>query len=241
MTITVVNFIAQYLRPALASAADWSDAILGYWIDAALLDVSRSFPRKTYAEWSAIAGTYSYAYADSTTVADETTIIRILNCLYPYNATNNNGPAMTRKNHLDEDFLGGPYFEVDSDAQILYIGAALTTAQLIYSDAHIYWKTSSGSIINPSEHYELIRLFCIWQAYMHQSADAVSSAVPDGSLLNAIALEARRAEISYREAYQKLAESKATSMYTTGWVLDKWDRNLRPDIGDVSNIYPVEV
>jgi hypothetical protein len=241
MTITVANFITQYARPSLPNATDWTDAVIGYWIDAALLDISRSFPRKTYAMWGATAGTYAYAYADSTTVADETTIIRILNCLYPYNSTNKTGPAMSRKNHIDQDFLGGPYYEADSDAQILYIGASLTTALDIYCDAHIYWKTATAVIINPAEHWELINLFCVWQAFLHQLADITSSPVPDGSLYSVTALEVHRAEIAYRDAYQKLAESKATSVYTPGWTLDKWDRNLRPDIGDVDRVYPVEV
>jgi len=225
MTITVVNFIAQYARPSLPDAVAWTDAVIGYWIDAALLDISRSFPRKTNALWDATAGTYSYAYADSSTVADESTIIRVLNCLYPYNGTSNTGPAMSRKNHLDEDFIGGNYYDPDSDAQILYIGAALTTALNIYCDCHIYWKTATAAIINPSEHYELIRLFCIWQAFLHQSADVISSPVPSSSLLNSAALEARRAEISYRAAYDQLAASKASSMFTDGWIMDKWDRN----------------
>ena len=227
MTISVANFITQYLRPALASATDWSDATLGYWIDAALLDISRTFPRKAYASWAVTAGTYSYAYADSTTVADETTIIRVLNCLYPYTAATNSGPAMSRGNHLDEQFIGGSYYDPDNDAQVLYIGASLTTALLIYADCHLYWKTATASIINPSEHYELIRLFCIWQAFLHQSSDVASSPVPDSSLLNSVALEARRAEIAYRAAYQELANAKATSVYTSGWSLDKWDRLVR--------------
>src|SRR4030067_59717 len=99
MTISVANFITQYLRPALASAADWPDATLGYWIDAALLDISRSFPRKTYALWTATAATYNYAYADSTPVADETTIIRLLTCIYPFTLATMDGPMMTRKSH----------------------------------------------------------------------------------------------------------------------------------------------
>src|SRR3972149_3510567 len=180
MTITVANFITQYLRPALPSTSDWSDATLGYWTAAALLDISRSFPRKSYALWSAVAGQYAYPYADSTTVADETTIIRLLNCLYPYDAVlEMTGPPMVRKSHLDEDFVGGDYYDPDSEAQIFYIGASLTNALLIYSDAHLYWKVATANIVNPSEHYELIRLFCIWQAFLHQSADAASAEEPD--------------------------------------------------------------
>jgi len=225
MSISVANFITQYLRPALPSTSDWSDATLGYWIDAALLDISRSFPRKAYALWSAVAGTYFYSFADSTTTADETTIIRILNCVYPYSITSLTGPPMLRKSHLDEDFLGGPYYDPDPDAQVIYIGTALTTAQLIYADCHIYWKVATATIVNPAEHLELIRLFCIWQAFLHQAADVTSSPVPDSSLLNAVALESRRAEIAYRAAYQKLAEAHATSIFTRGWAMDKWDRN----------------
>ncbi len=225
MTITVANFITQYLRPALASSADWSDATLGYWIDAALLDISRSFPRRAYAQWTATTGLNAYAYSDSTTVADETTIIRLLSCLYPYVAADMTGPAMTRKNHLDEDFVGGEYYEPDNESQVLYIGATVTTGKFIYCEAHIYWLVTGASIINPSEHYELIRLFVIWQAFLHQAGDIASASVPDSSLLNAIALQARRAEIAYRAAYDKLNEAKATSGITRGWVMDKWDPN----------------
>jgi hypothetical protein len=225
MTITVANYITQYLRTTLVNAVEFTDAVLGYWIDAALLDISRSFPRKTYATWNAVTGTYSYAYADSLTVADETTIIRVLNCLYPYVSTSSTGRPMYRKNHLDENFIGSDYYDPDSDAQVLYIGAAVATGNLIYCDCHIYWKTATAVIINPSEHLELIRLFCIWQAFLHQAADSATSAVPDSSLLNSLALEARRAEIAYQSAYTQLAESKATSMYTDGWIMDKWDQN----------------
>jgi hypothetical protein len=229
MSISVVSFIANYLRPDLPDTTAWSDASLTSWIDSSLLDISRAFPRKSYAMWVAAAATYSYPYADSTTVADETTIIRLLNCLYPYVIADTTGPAMSRKSHLDEDFIGGDFFEPDSDAQILYIGAAMTAGASIYSDAHIYWKTATNSIINPSEHYELIRLFCIWQAYIHQAAAVSSSAVPDSSLLNATALQVGRAETAYRDAYQKLAETKATSIFTDGWTMDKWDRNIHTD------------
>jgi hypothetical protein len=226
--ITVANFIAQYLRTSLPNATEWTDAVLGYWIDAALLDISRSFPRKSYAQWAAVAGTQSYLYADSLTIADETTIIRLLNCIYPAGTTEA-GPEMTRLSHIDENFAGGDYYEADSETQTLYIGAVLTTALKIRCDAHIYWKVAAGVIPNPYEHNELIRLFCIWQAFIHQAADAASSSVPDSSLLNSLALEARRAEISYATAYQNLAEAKATSMYTDGYSMDKWDRNIHTD------------
>jgi hypothetical protein len=241
MTITVANFITQYLRPALASSTDYPDATLGYWIDAALLDISRSFPRKAYAMWTATAGNPMYAYADSITVADETTIIRLVSCIYPFTIADYSGPPMSRKSHLDEDFLGGEYYDPDNDAQAVYIGATLTSGLYIYCEAQIYWKIVTATIINPSEHYELIRLFCIWQAYIHQTTDAASAAVPDSSLLSALALEARRAEIAYRAAYQKLDEAKATSGIAQGWTVDKWDR-VEDGIGNImgsdSSIHP---
>jgi hypothetical protein len=227
--ITVVNFIAQYLRTSLPNATEWTDAVLGYWIDAALLDISRSFPRKSYAYWASVAGTQQYLYADSLGFADETNTIRFLDCIYPAAGTAESGPKMSLKSHTDEDFLGGDYYEADNEAQKLFIGASLATGLKIRCNAHVYWKVAAGVIGNPDEHNELIRLFCIWQAFLHQAADAASSSVPDSSLLNSLALEARRAEISYAAAYQKLAEAKATSIYTNGYSMDKWDRNIHTD------------
>jgi len=223
-SISVANFILQYLRPALPNATDFPDATLGYWIDAALLDISRGFPRKTYASWTGAAGTNSYSYADSLTSADENTIIRVLNCLYPWVDFEDPGVELTRKYHLDDDFIGGNYYEADNDYQILYVGPAIVAGKIIYSECHIVWKVATANIINPSEHYELIRLFTIWHAFLHQLSDAGSSTVPDSSLVNSLALQVRRAEIAYRAAYSLLDEAKATSGTASGWTLDKWDK-----------------
>ena len=225
LAITVVNFIAQYLRPSLPDATAWTDAVLGYWIDAALIDISRSFPDKNYASWVGVAGQSFYAYADSTTSADELTIIRILNCRYPFNLVTLTGPEMSRKSHFVDDFLGGDYYDPDNDAQILYIGKPTTAGPLIVCDAHCTWKTSAGSILNPQEHYELMRLFCIWQAAIHQLSDSSSSPVPDPSTINSNSLAAWRAERAYRAAYILLDQAKATSGITAGWSMDKWDPN----------------
>lgn len=223
-SISVANFITQYLRLALPNVTDFTDAMLGYWIDAALLDISRGFPRKTYATWDATTGLNSYAYSDSETIADETTIIRVLTCFYPWVSDADPGDVLTRKSHLDDDFLGGNYYEPDNEFQILHVGSTVKTGGTIYADCHIVWKVATANIINPPEHYELIRLFCIWQAFNHQASDVASSTVPDSSLLNALALEARRAEIAYRSAYSLLSEAKAISGVAKGWVLDKWDK-----------------
>jgi hypothetical protein len=224
MTISVANYILQYLRPTLPSSTDFPDATLGYWIDAALLDISHSFPRKAYALWTATINVPLYSYSDSITTADETTIIRLISCLYPFTIATYSGPPMTRKSHLDEDFLGGNYYDPDNDLQGLYIGAPLTSGLFIYCDAHTYWKVVTATIVNPSEHYELIRLFCVWQSFIKQMSSAASSPVPDGSLLNVLAQESRRAEVAYRDAYRKLDEAKASSGITNGWTIDKWDR-----------------
>ena len=226
LSITVANFITQYLRPSLPSSTKWTDAVIGYWIDAALIDISRSFPDKNYASWVAVTGQSYYAYADSTTIADELTIIRILTCRYPFNITTLTGPEMSRKSHFDDDFLGGDWYDPDNDAQILYIGKPTTNALLINCDAHCTWKTIAGpAIVNPTEHYELIRLFCIWQGYLNQLSDVTSSTVPDSSLVNSISLAAWRSERSYRAAYTLLDQAKATSGVTKGWSIDKWDPN----------------
>ncbi len=115
-----------------------------------MIDISRSFPRKAYATWTTIAATQFYPYADSLTIADETTIIRVLDCLYPYTAATVSGPPMSRKNHLDDDFYGGDYYDPDNDAQVIYIGKSVTGAQTIYCDCHIIWKTATNVIINPA-------------------------------------------------------------------------------------------
>jgi hypothetical protein len=240
MSITVANFITQYLRPSLASVTDFPDATLGYWIDAALLDVSRSFPRTSYALWDTLANTYTYLYADSTTIADESTIIRLLNCIYPYNLITAEGPALARGNHMRTDWIGsGDFYDPDNDYQVLYIAKTITAGQTIYADAHLYWKTATATIINPSSHYELIRLFCIWQAFLHQVTDASTSPVPDPELLSSLSSQALAASMAYQAAYQKLDESKATSVITNGWVIDKWDRNIRPTSGQISGITEV--
>lgn len=225
MTITVANFILKYLRPALASVTDFPDATLGYWIDAALLDISRSFPRKTYALWSCSAGVNAYAYDDSTTDAIGSTIIRVLNCQYPWVSVANNGISLVYKSHLEDNFFGGNYYDPDNDFGMIYVGPAVAAATKVYADCHIIWQVNATpAIINPSGHYELIRLFCIWQAYLHQMGAVSSTIAPDSSLVNSLALEAWRAERSYRAAYGALDQAKATSGVATGWPLDKWDK-----------------
>jgi hypothetical protein len=226
MAITVANFITQYLRPVLASSTDYSDAILGYWITQALQDISRSFPRKTYALWNASDGGQYYSYADSLSVAIDTNIIRILNCLYPYVDSEDPGISLVRKSHLESDFYGGNYYEPDNDFGVLYLGPPGVAGQQIYADCHIVWAVSSGTpaIANPQEHYNLIVLFCVWQAFIQQMADAASATIMDTSLINSLALEVRRAEIAYRAAYTQLDEAKATSGVATGWFIDKWDK-----------------
>jgi hypothetical protein len=223
MSITVANFILYYLRPSLPNATDFSDATLGYWIDAALLDISRSFPRKTWAMWAATTGNHAYAYADSTTIADETTIIRVLNCSYPYVDSLDPGDVMDRRSHFDTDFEGGNYYDPDNEGQVLYIGAQVLTTKQIYADCHLYWKVATTTISNPSEHYELIRLFVIWQAYMHQTSDAASSPTPDTALINALNEQTQQAYQAYLSIYDKLDQAKATSGVASGWRMDKWD------------------
>jgi hypothetical protein len=225
MSISVANFLTQYIRPTIASVTEFPDASLGYWIDAALIDISRSFPRKTYALWDATTNLAMYTYADSLSAADETNIIRILHAIYPYGSfEKETHTVMNRKSHLDEDFLGGNYYDPDNDLQVLYVGMPVVTGEQIYADAHIYWATSSGNLINPKEHYDLIRLYVIWQAYHQRMTNQSAAAVPDSSLFNSLALEAWRAERSYRAAYTVLDEAKATSGVAIGWKMDKWDK-----------------
>lgn len=225
MTITVANFITQYLRPTLASATEWPDATLGIWINQALIDISRSFPRQLYATWDAITGQSAYAYADSLTVADENTIIRVLNCFYPYVSATDRGNAMTLHDHTLDDFEGGAYYHPDNAAQALYIGYPVVTLDTIYSDCQCYWTISAATIVNPSEHYELIRLFVLWQVYHQQLAELTASPVPENTLLVSLTSQVQHAEGQYRDAYNLLDQSKATSSHTSGWSMDKWDPN----------------
>ncbi len=56
---------------------------------------------------------------------------------------------------------------------------------------------------------------------------SLNLAVPDSALLNALALQAGRAETAYHTLYDKLDQAKASSGITQGWSLDKWDPNSR--------------
>jgi hypothetical protein len=206
------------LRNVLTDKTQWRDTLLNTWIEDAISDYSHNFPRLQISQISCVSGQKSYSLSSYT-------IFAIHAVEYPTGQTPRR--LLDPKSRSLSDFSGNPYYDTKSDFSTLYIGESPNLGETIsieYSTIHAIPSSDATVLSIPGQHFELARLYIIWKAMVQLELDENVSVDRKRDMMNALGLNALRAERAYRNRLQDLLVTYAQSGIAGVWKQDKRDR-----------------
>jgi hypothetical protein len=210
--------LRESLRNLLADKTQWRDTLINGWINDAIRDYSHSLPRLATSTISMSTGTQSYNVASYNIQA-----VRAVE--YPAGETPRR--LLARLSRAQQAFDGGPYYDIKADNSILYIGEAPAAGESLlieYDTLHTVPASDAAVLTVPDRHIELLRLFVVWKAILQLEMDENVSVNRRRDMLNALGLNAFRAERAYRSRLRDVLGSLALGEFAGPWQMDQHDR-----------------
>lgn len=205
------------LRNVLTDKTQWRDTLLNNWIEDGIRDYSHNLPRLMISQIACATATKSYSLASYTILA-----MRAVE--YPSGETPRRLLDPLKRSHTAFD--GNLYYDVKSDFSTLYIGESPTLGETIsieYSSIHAIPSTDATTLTIPGNHFELLRLYVIWKAITQLELDENVSVDRRREMMNALGLNAFRAERAYRTRLERIVGSTAEGGIAGAWKQDRRD------------------
>ena len=213
---TLAEFRAS-LRNLLTDKTQWREALLTNWVQDAIRDYSMNFPRLVRSTIAAATGTRTYALS-------EYLIITIRAVEYPTGQTPRRLLAPLSRAH--PGFDGSASYDLSADNLFLYMGESPTSGESIlieYDSLHAIPASDAVELTIPAQHTELLRLYVIWKACVSLEMDENVSVDRKREMMNALGLNAYRAERAYRSRLKEALRTATHSGVAGQWKMDKYD------------------
>ena len=214
---TLVEFRLS-LRNLLTDKTQWRDALLTNWIQDAVRDYSLNFPRLVRSTIAAVTGTSAYSLSAYT-------MLTVRAVEYP--AGESPRRLLAPRSRADPGFTGSASYDLSADFATLYLGETPATGESIlveYDSVHAVPTSDAAELTIPPQHSELLRLYVIWKACVSLEMDENVSVDRQREMMNALGLNAYRAERAYRSRLKEALRTATHSGIAGQWRMDKYDR-----------------
>jgi len=194
----------------------WTDLQINQWINDAIADYSRHFPRELTEPMKLIAGTYEYNLA--TVLTNPQAILKIE---YPLNKQ----PPEYLEYRQERDgrgFYGERVYDVQGmppGTLILGPGDWATDAQvhITHHADHYYPEDDTELMTVPNGHLELIVLFVRMVALMDIAMQESQDTRTNSLVVGTLSLNANRAEREYRGKLEKYLAAASVGSQVMQW------------------------